>query len=153
MRIFVFLNNKLISLDTILPLIWELKTLHPEVKLEFYCFGVRTRDVIEENVVLCEVLNDMGSLKVFGGSRKLKVWRDVVALFTLMRLVIWGIRGCTFIHFKALNAWPLRILYVINPRRTILFQSSSIGQTDVERRIDMITNPMRWEKPRKRWRG
>lgn len=138
--IFVFLNNKLISCDTITPLLLELSEKHPNARIVLYCFGDRTLGIIRRNVVLWNALQQVGQLRSFAGRSKIKAVRRAVGLLTLALIAVRALLGdVTFIHFKALNWWPLKLLFLVNRKRTFLFQSSSIGVSEAEKRIGQIT--------------
>ncbi len=138
--IFVFLNNKLISCDTITPLLLELSEKHPNARIVLYCFGDRTLGIIRRNVVLWDALQQVGQLRSFAGRSKIKIVRRAVGLLTLALIAGRALLGnVTFIHFKALNWWPLKLLFLVNRKRTFLFQSSSIDRSEAEKRIGQIT--------------
>jgi len=140
--IFVFLNNKLIALDTVLPLMLELKRRHPNVRLEFLCFEPRTETAIRENVVLSDALDSIGRLRMVGRRKAGAAhWlghrlRSIAMLSRIAFLALVG--GARFVHFKALNEWPFRLLYVLAPNRTFFAQASNTAQTATERSVDQI---------------
>jgi len=140
--IFVFLNNKLIALDTVLPLMLELKRRHPGVRLEFLCFEPRTEAAIRENVVLSDALDSIGRLRMVGRRDAGAVhWlghrlRSIAMLARIAFLALIG--RASFVHFKALSEWPFRLLYVLAPNRTFFAQAGNTAQTATERKVDQI---------------
>ena len=57
----------------------------------------------------------------------------------LLRLAALALtRNVTFVHFKALDSYPLRILYWLRPAATILIQSSAAGTSAVEAKLDEL---------------
>lgn len=141
----VFLNNKLISCDTVVPLTYELAQKYPGTTVEFHCFDKRTYDQIKENVVLFEALSSIGTLKLFTDHKRVtrhqnpaqRIFFKLRAAYNLLRLIILSTtRRARIVHFKALNDWPLKILYLLNRNRTFLFEATTAGVTDVERASD-----------------
>lgn len=137
----VFLNNKLITCDTITPLLVELKMRYPDQKIEAYCFDSRTYEAIHRNVVIDESLQRVGKLIMMTDHRRVvrheagfqRAWRLIMAGFYLTRLAIIAIVSRPiFVHFKALNSGWMRILFWLNPRRTYLFESTMGGYTEAE---------------------
>lgn len=127
----VFLNNKLISADTIIPLMMSVKQSQPLRTIEFYDFDLSTNQALRRNVVLWDALCYTGSLKSFGcveGCKLERLRNKFKNLYLLLRLaVIACTRRTHFLHFKALNSGPLRLLFTINSKRTILAESNCWG--------------------------
>jgi hypothetical protein len=137
--IVVFLNNKLITADTITPLLFEFGNRYPEKEILFFCFELKTFNVIKKNIVLWDAIESIGELKVFSGKSKNIIFRKIISVFRLLYMLIRGVfKSDTYIHFKALNEWPLRILYVVNKKKTFLFESSAASVTTVEARVDQV---------------
>lgn len=135
----VFLNNKLISCDTILPLLYEAKAESDRRDVEFYCFNKQTSDAIQSNVILYNLINRLGSLILLTNQAptRLGLYIQRVRTFILVsRLSFLALIGrATFIHFKALNEWPWRVLYYMNRQRTYFSESSVVGFTEKENRL------------------
>ena len=45
------------------------------------------------------------------------------------------------VHFKALNEWPLRLLYCLAPARTIYVQGAALAHSQLEKTIDQLNKP------------
>ncbi len=140
----VFLNNKLITSDTIAPMMLELKARYPAVDIRFYCFDQATYEIIRRNEIVFDALEQAGRLAVFKGASGSWLIGKAMAVLNLARFAWLGLIGrATFLHFKALNEMPLKILSRINRRRTFMCQSSTLALSATEARIDMVTNPNR----------
>lgn len=144
-NITIFLNNKLVSCDTILPVMFELDRLQPNHRIEFVCFDQKTIDAIRDNFVLMEGIERIGTFHKFVRSKPglatKFIHRMRVAGF-LLRLALMSIFGrCVFIHFKALNSWPLKIMYHLNRKRTLFCQPTAAGYTKSERAVSGLIVP------------
>ncbi len=146
--IVVFLNNKLITCDTILPLLMAAHDHRPEQHVLFYCFDEMTYAAISRNIVLRDGIARIGELRLLGRSRRHGPWswfrhRIRMFPFAIQLLLIALSRRATFIHFKALNTWPLRLLFLANRRKTILCEPTAVGYTDLELQVSKLIKPRR----------
>lgn len=127
----VFLNNKLISADAVVPLMLDVRKAMPGRPIEFYCADAKTVAILRTNVVLWDAMAATGrfcdvsspSRSVFGRLRG--IGRKVSAVARLGLKALFG--RVHFIHFRALNEWPFLFLALLNPRRTILMESTCWG--------------------------
>ena len=133
--IVVFLSNKLITCDTILPVMMEVHRASGGRPIRFYCFEAKTYEAIRRNVVLSDAIDSIGTLELLGRRRKGGLtWltHRVRMTLVLVPLAVRALAGrVTFIHFKALNEWPLRLLYLVNRRRTFFFEGDSSGWSEL----------------------
>lgn len=143
----VFFNNKLISCDTLTPFLYELHQNAPEKTIEMYCFDQRTFTQIHENTVLSSTLKKVGRLRLFTDHKRVvrhqtklqRMFFRLQASYLLLRLVTLILfRRVKILHFKALNDWPLRLLFELNRKNTYLCESTTAGVTETERASDMI---------------
>lgn len=127
----IFLNNKLITCDTILPLMMELHRRTGRRCL-FLTRDAETFDAIRENFVLWEAIRAIGRLVDIGRSQEgfvgfLRHRLRVGSL--LLGVALRAVFGRVDIfHFRALNQGPLRLLYRVNRRRTYFCESDSFGE-------------------------
>lgn len=134
----VFLNNKLISCDTILPLAME---VHQRTKkpVKFVTLNEPTYQAITENVVLWNAIHEIGSLSLLGSSKKSltqKIKNRIHALSVLTPQMLKASIGSTkFIHFRALNRKPLRPLAAVAGSSAFFCESSSYGETQEMRQV------------------
>ena len=107
-EICVFLNDKLISLDTILPIIFILKNINKNIKISYYVFNIETFDLIKKNIILMEAINKTGSLYYFHTKSSNNIIRFIKkinsAKMLLIILIFSFIRKSTYIHFMEM-AW------------------------------------------------
>ncbi len=146
----VFLNNKLIAADTVLPLLLEFRVKWPRRPIEFYCFDAATERAIRANIIISDAIDGLGVLRMIGRRKTGGVTfiaHRLRAAAILARLMILALLGqVSFVHFKALNAWPLRLLYLANRRHTFYIQPSAVGASAAEKRVDEINRPRRVSK-------
>ena len=130
----VFLNNKLISCDSILPLMME---LHAATGRPVYFFtpDARTYRSIQENIVLYDGIRSIGSLKLLGNRKRDFVNRFIGRMSAGMVLLSLAFRylfgRADIFHFRALNEKPLSILALLGERRIYFCESDSYGETQL----------------------
>ena len=73
----VFLNNKLISADTIIPLMMSVKEHQPNRTIEFYTFDEETHQELRQNTVLWDALSSIGTLQSCDSGKVRKLQRYV----------------------------------------------------------------------------
>jgi hypothetical protein len=141
----VFLNNKLISADSFAPLALEVSRSFPSRRWRFFVFDRRTLDAIQANPLIFGVLSSLGSVELFTDHRRAarnewtfyRLFLRIRAIAILVELLLITVfLRPTLIHFRALNAWPLKLLYLLNRRRTHIVQPSAAGSTEIESRIE-----------------
>jgi hypothetical protein len=95
-----------------------------------------------QNTILAEAIAEIGILRLFGtrsGKLSDKIKGKINAVLNLIRLSILVVFGnVQLIHFRALNYWPLKLIFFLNRRRAFLFQSTMAGSTLLERQVDNI---------------
>ncbi len=149
-RLYIFLNNKLISCDTIVPLVKEICDKQPNFEANFITFEERTRQAIVENVVLFDAIRTIGQLHMLGRARH----TSLSGLLQRIRMVPWlfgliieAARGqALFLHFKELNFWPLRILPALFPYQTMLAEPTAIGYHPLEKHVSEMMFARRYPK-------
>jgi len=144
--VIVLLSNKLISCDTIVPLIAELVRQHPGLRPEFICFEPKTFRAIKANAVLYDLMASLGPVRQYGrekGLGLLKFLRHrLVSILRVGRLAILAASGSVgILHFKALNFWPLRAIALFAGRRACYVQSSAAGLGSVEQSVSEAISP------------
>ncbi|MBT4732102.1 hypothetical protein HOB87_09060, partial [Candidatus Woesearchaeota archaeon] len=78
-KIIVFVKNKLISLDTVLPILLEMKVKH-NVRSEIIVSDKLANDAIQKNIVLKDVINYVGCMRFITKGSKVRVFRYINAL-------------------------------------------------------------------------
>jgi len=136
--IIVFLNDKLLSCDTIVPFCIHYKKLHPDEKFWFYCIGSqRTVDTIRHNIVLNRAIDKLGGLSYIGNlqnpfaqksefhfKRARKVAITLNLLWTLFHVFFLNAK---VIHFKFWDNRFLKIFTKVLPGRFVYFHSNCWG--------------------------
>ena len=135
----VFLNNKLISCDSILPLIMEASERTGRRGL-FVTLDAETFDGIRQNVVLWDGIHRIGSLKLLGRRNKTGLLAWLMHRISILPWMVWlSLRAlCApvhYFHFRQLNYWPLRGLYLLNRSRTVYCESDSFGEPELMARV------------------
>lgn len=139
--IFIFLNNKLISCDTILPFIIDLKKHKPDLKIKFITFNVATLNVIYKNTNLINIINEYGTINVIGWLKNDygKIIRILCKVIHILKIVFYSIiYRCKNIHFKGLEHFPFNLIYYFNKNNTFLFESNCWGYTINEFKADEL---------------
>jgi hypothetical protein len=142
--IVVFLNNKLISCDTILPVMMEAYQRTGR-RVLFLTTDAETYDGIRQNVVLWDAIRRIGRITLIGRRHRTPAsWLvhriRVFSLLTWLTALAMGRRLDVF-HFRALNSWPLRWLFVTNRARTYLCESDSYGEPQLMGRVRNVGYP------------
>ena len=140
----IFLNNKIITCDTAVPLVMDVHNQNPKMVVEFYVGDWKTFQMIRANRVLWDAIHNIGRLIYYGRTEEDRA-RGIVGLLAhrlrllalLGRLSFTGLVGkAVFMHFRALNHWPLRFLHFVNGSNTYLCEGVVTGYSENERQID-----------------
>lgn len=139
----VFLNRKLISCDTILPLLMEIKRANPARRIEVWVPDRATQDVIATNRVLGDMLASIAKTRPLSGRHLGPARRKLHQVTTALRLALLAAKGllghANFIHFKALAKKPLDLLYKLCPDRTYLAENDSYGFSRLMAQVTFLT--------------
>ena len=116
----IYLGNKLITCDTILPFVNDLKKKNPIINVVFYIFDIKTYNVLKQNVNLYNLINSNGKLVFFGYFHKYKLIRIVFKIINILIIIISSyFRKTVNIHFRALEYFPFSLIYFFNKKKTI----------------------------------
>jgi len=138
--IFIFLKNKIISLDSIIPFAFEMNK-QCGFKFVFVVFDKGTYNAIKyDNVVLYDAINTIGLLSCIQGPKEFpKIIRKIVFLFNIVSISFKvNFYNSLLLHFGGLDEKPLvfiRWLFPANNR--ILCESSSYGRYINKKNIDL----------------
>ena len=141
--IFVFLGKKLISLDTILPVIAEVKNCDNKQRVVIIAPDKKTYDDIKKNITLYQYIHSnchflrLGGPKITGLS---KYFPKVIWILYL--LAIWLIvffSKSKIIHFGLLEVLPRSVLKFFNKTKIRFFQSNCWGTSEFENRIQVLS--------------
>lgn len=131
-EIIIFLNDKILSLDSILPLLQQLK--NKSIKLSFIVFNNKTKIMINENLLLKEILLNLGHLDIFGifHYSKIRSIRILGIVISCINMIIRSkLNKINYIHFKALEKFPFNLLYKFNNKNTYLFEANCWGYSNI----------------------
>jgi hypothetical protein len=138
----VFLNNKLVACDTIVPILHEVTRRRPKLKVQFVCFDHRTHEAIHKNIVLFDAMQKMGKLLYLGRRESAivgQLQQRGTILYWLMLWIALAVCGrTTFLHFRALHQWPLAWFGRLVESRTVFFQASPFGETALELKVSNV---------------
>ncbi|OUU62650.1 MAG: hypothetical protein CBC22_03935 [Alphaproteobacteria bacterium TMED62] len=152
-KIYLFLNNKILTLDTVIPLIFDFKKENRNIEVIFYCFNKSTLDEINKNLFLLKLINNVGVLKILPSSSTIKIIRIFNIFFNLMFLLITSIFiKNTYIHFKALELFPFNVLYFTNKKNCFYIDPNPWGYIkNLEKSDDIFFKNKRFkdERPQK----
>lgn len=137
----IFLSDKLITCDSIVPVCLEIKARYPNYRFDFYFNSQKQYEVIKQNETLKNALLKIDAkLHIFGSFKNFYYFelnRKLVIIVQLSLLVIQMLFLKTyFFHFKKLSFFPFSLLRILNPSRTFYFQSNAWGVPQKLREID-----------------
>jgi hypothetical protein len=130
MVIHVFLNDKLISADIIVPLLYEIKNQKKNdanIKVHFYFASYEGNGLesLKRNIVLYDSMCNLGKYTVYGRktfSRFSKffhrLWLIKFMFFNSISIIF---RESYIFHFGAIDKYPLKFFYLINKSRSYFF--------------------------------
>ena len=132
-KIYIFLNNKLLTIDLILPFILELKKKEKNLDVYFFSFDKITLNTIQKNVLLFKIINEVGKIKIFGNYLRVdnKVIKIINYFIEFSRIILASLIFKTFFfHFKALEFFPYSFLYKINKKNCFYFDPNCWGYSE-----------------------
>ena len=91
--IFIFLNDKLITCDTILPFIVHLKKYNPDLKIKFITFNPTTINIIYKNTNLINIIKEYGTINVLGWLKNDygRIVRIILKLIHILKIITYSI--------------------------------------------------------------
>ena len=128
--IIVFLKNKLISCDTIVPLLHEIQQRRKH-KVYFIVPSVQTEDYIKKNIVLYDLMSSMGPISCISKGNILTKFIFLIKLIYLSSSCFLK-KGHVF-YFGKIGGIIGKIMR-INERRMFMTESDNFGFSDLTRR-------------------
>ena len=128
----VFPSNKILSTDTILPVMWLIHKKEPDTRIVFYIVNKDLYEALKNNCVLWEMMHEMGPVKLLFQSapgffqKIIHRFRKLSAIFTLSAKSF--LIKTYFFHTGVLNSFPYRFLYYFDKKRTCYFQPNAWGR-------------------------
>ncbi len=123
-RLIVFVKNKLITLDTILPILLEIKVKH-NVSSDVVVFDQLAHDAINKNIVIKDILNFVGKEIFITKGEKTTILRRFYILTNLFKLSLKMISGAKIVHFGHLNIWPLKVFAILFNKNVFQMQGNA----------------------------
>jgi hypothetical protein len=121
----VFATNKIITTDTILPILIEANQRNNQ-RVIVVVSRKNGLSVIEQNIVINDAINNIGFKFLLGGRYRVKWYKRIVGSVQFSLLFIAGIFGAKFIHFETLPLVTLRILSFFFPSRVFYSERDTI---------------------------
>ena len=137
--IIVFLKNKLISCDTIVPLLHEIQQRRKH-KVYFIVPTVQTEDYIKKNIVLYDLMSSMGRISSINKGNILTKFIFLIKLFYISSSCFLK-KGHVF-YFGKIGGIIGKIMR-INERRMFMTESDNFGFSDLSRRAETAGGLMR----------
>ena len=139
--LFIFLGNKLISCDTILPFVIDLKKQNPNLKVIFYTYDLNTLNIIRKNINLLNFINSCSRILLFGFLEKryfklIRVFSKAINIFIIIFLSL--IYKVSNIHFRSLDTFPFNLIYFFNRKHTYIFESNCWGYSEQVYKADLL---------------
>ena len=105
----VFIKDKLNSIDSVLPILFECYKKYNQKSLVVVSDKMAYTG-IQENIVIRDAINYFGSVVYLGKGFHNKVIRRMFVILKIINFIIRGINGAKFIHFGHLDLFPYKIL-------------------------------------------
>jgi hypothetical protein len=144
--IFIFLNNKLITCDTIVPFVLDLKKINPNLKIRFLTNDIKTLIFLRKNTNLIKLINLHGKINVMGWLERdyFKFLRVILKSINILQIIFLSLlfKGIN-IHFRILEKFPFKLIYIFNKKNTFLFEANCWGFNPLVFKTDIIFYPER----------
>ena len=136
----VFIGNKLISCDTVVPILLAVKEKNKHAHITVYCLNNETKAHIEKNIVLYTAIKKVGSLISISAKGEGRIKRVKTYLSSIFRLILLSIRSLfldqKIIHFGLLEDWRFRVLYLLSPSKTYYMENNCWGWSNLVYEVD-----------------
>ena len=141
-KIVVFVRNKLITMDTVLPLLLEAKNKF-DISSEIVVFDALAHDAINKNIVIRDAINYIGRELFITKGEKSKILRRMNILYSLFILIVGFLQGDKIIHFGHLNRWPLKFIALLFNKNTYQMQGTAYGfeYSQINRSVKKLVMP------------
>ena len=137
----IFLGNKLISCDTVLPFALDIKKQYPDTRIIFYAFQNKTIETIKKNITLNNLIHENGKLLLFGYYDRpyIKIARVFGKIINIVLIILTSlIHKTNNIHFRSLEFFPFNIIYFFNRKGTFLFENNCWGYSELTYKADLL---------------
>ncbi len=141
-KIVVFLGDKLISIDTILPIILAVKNHNESITIKFYTLQSEALKEIKKNLVLYEAINKIGTIWNLGliadnnaNKYLLKVLRLLHIITIFSSSIFCNIK---VIHFGFFENSYLKIFYNLKFINFYFFEKNCWGYNQIMRKFQIL---------------
>ena len=141
-KIVVFLGDKLISIDTILPIILAVKNHNESITIKFYTLQSEALKEIKKNLVLYEAINKIGTIWNLGliadnnaNKSLLKVLRLLHIITIFSSSIFCNIK---VIHFGFFENSYLKIFYNLKFINFYFFEKNCWGYNQIMRKFQIL---------------
>ena len=138
----VFINRKLISIDTIIPLLCEIKNDSKNINIKIICPDYATLKAIDDNIFIRDQISNIGSLRLLtlrNTSGKRSLVRIIKVILTLLELLKNSLLGnVSIIHFGLLFKRPFKFITLINKGNVFLAENDSYGFTQLMQDVTFL---------------
>ncbi len=121
----VFVTNKIITVDTILPILFEIHQYNNQ-KIILVVSRKSGISVIEKNVIINDTINKIGFKFLLGGKYRIRWYKRIVGSVQFLLLFVAGVFGAKFIHFDTLPIPPIRVLSMFFSSRVFYSERDSV---------------------------
>ena len=138
----VFINRKLISIDTILPLICEVKNYKKNIKIKVICPDHSTFSSINKNLFIRDQIENNADLIILSlrnheGKRTFKsILQAIIYLIYICKEAL--LFKTAFIHFGLLFKTPFKYLNILNRNHVFFAESDSYGFTQLMQDVTFL---------------
>jgi hypothetical protein len=142
----IFINNKLISCDTIVPFIMSLQKINSSIKVKYYTLDYSSYTAIKNNKFLYYSLKKTGALYLIGSTGKHSKYKRIylkikTSIFLLKLFFKLFVGNTKIFHFGILFYPPYNILSLFFSKKIFLFEPSSW----IEHENGMAWDDMAWD--------
>lgn len=138
-KIFVIAKSKIITVDTISPILQVIKS-HCNIDSEIYIPDISSYNEIKKNIILNDIIATFGKLKIFGGDYTIFFIRKIIVLLQLIKILLSSIFfNSKVIHFGFFDRkWYLRVVGSLI-KNNLIYSLNTVHNVDYQE-IDLILN-------------
>lgn len=137
--IIIFLKNKIISFETIIPIIFELKENR---NIIFVADNKNQLNEFKSNLFINEIINYLGEIILIGKSKNKYLNKITKIVFIFKLIILTFIYKIYIIHFGNLNNVFYKLLFYFNFKNTYYSQTAASGLKS----LALINNPNKRRK-------
>ena len=136
-KIVVFLGDKLISIDTILPIILAVKNHNESITIKFYTLQSEALKEIKKNLVLYEAINKIGTIWNLGLIADNNANKYLLKVLRLLHIIT-IFSNIKVIHFGFFENSYLKIFYNLKFINFYFFEKNCWGYNQIMRKFQIL---------------